>query len=270
MPPGRKNRNTNSNSITYMSRSVTPRRNWNMFSECADHQTGDDRAGDAAEPADDGNDQPLDRERQREQRRQHPHRRSDHRARDAAENAGDHERHRIGALKPDAAELGRHRLLRDRPGRDAETRAVDQIEQRRHADDADEEDEYQVAAQSERAELDHHVVEQGGIGLRHAVGLVHHDLVDEEQHPHRGHQRRQRARERYEAETEQVDVVAENAGRDCRNEKHHRRGRGNQREDRDARIGSGNRGGGVAHVELVHHAEDQREADPDHRVGGSE
>src|SRR5262245_9830204 len=72
--------------------------------EAADNETGDDRTWNAAEPADHRHDQPLDGQRQRQQRREHADGRSSHRAGNAAEHASDDECEDIYARGTDSAE----------------------------------------------------------------------------------------------------------------------------------------------------------------------
>ena len=140
-----------------------------------------------------------------------PDRGADQRAGDAADEAGDDERSRVDSRDPDAAELGGDRLLGDRARREPEPRPVEQYQQPCHADDAHDEHQEQVAAERELPGAEHLVLEHRGVALRHAVGRVDDDLVDQQQHPDRRHQRRERVRERDEVEAGQVHEVAERA-----------------------------------------------------------
>ena len=71
-----------------------------------------------------------------EQRRERADRGADHGAGDAAEQPGDDERHGVHLADADAAELRRHRLLRYGARSEAEPRAVEQREERDHANHA--------------------------------------------------------------------------------------------------------------------------------------
>jgi hypothetical protein len=128
----------------------------------------------------------------------------------------------------------------------------------------------QSCAATGLAPLEIDLVEERRIGLRHAVSLDDDDLVDQDQHADGADKRCQRAVEWHEAEIEHVDGIADDPARqhaghkdaDCRH-RHHGR-------DRPARIGSGDRGRGVGQIDLVHDAEDHREADADDGVGRAE
>ena len=69
---------------------------------------------------------------------------------------------------------------------------------------------------------------------------------------------------------DEIDAGADDAAGDRRQQEHHDRRRLDAGEDQQARIGGADRGGGVGQVDLVHHAEDQREADAEQRVGRAE
>ena len=78
----------------------------------------------------------------------------------------------------------------------------------------------QVAAQRELTDPQHHVVEHRRIVLRHPGGRMHHDLVDQQQHAHGRHQRRERIRKRDEMEAGEVHQPADNPAGEKRAEEH--------------------------------------------------
>ncbi|MNC87907.1 hypothetical protein D3C83_36780 [compost metagenome] len=95
-----------------------------------------------------------------------------------------------------------------------------------------------------------------------------HDLVEEDQHAHGRHQRRERALQGDEAEAGEVDEIAEGARAECGDQEHRRNRQPFQVLPRDqADAGARDRRRGEGEIELVHHAEDEREADADQRVG---
>ena len=270
MPPGRNARNTNSSSITYMSRSVTPLKARKKFSKAPDREAGDNRTGDAAEAPDDADDQALDRNRNDQQGRKHAHRGTDHGAREPAQHARDDECERVRAVQADTGELRRNRLLRDRAGRDAEPGAIEHEQEHAHGDQREHEDEDQIAPQPEIAPLDIDVREERRVWLGHPVGRVDHDLVDQDQHADRRHQRSQGARERNEAEIGEVDQECDRTRRNGGDEEgdqgwqRHIGGHG------DADVGAGDGSRAIGQVDLVHHAENEGEANADERVDGTE
>ena len=69
----------------------------------------------------------------------------------AADDPRDDERGRVRALHAHAAELGRDRLLGDRPGRHAELGPIEDVEQEGRREHAQAEDEQQVAPHPEVA-----------------------------------------------------------------------------------------------------------------------
>ena len=115
-----------------------------------------------------------------------------------------------------------------------------------------------------------HVGEQCGIVERHAGRRVHDDLVDQKQQADRRHQRRERIGERDELEPDEIDQRADAAARDGRKDEHDDRGRLEAGEHEQARIGGADRSRRIGQVDLVHDAEDQREADAEQRVGCAE
>ena len=253
-----------------MSRSLTPRKYRNTFSSPPTSKPAAMAPGIDPEAPDDGDDQPLDGERHRDQGREHSDRGRGHRPRDAAEQAREHEGGGVGPVDVDTAELGRHVLLRHRSRRQAQPAPVEHVEQADGAGDAHREHEQQVAAYPVGTQLEHHVLEHGGEGEGRAVGGVHDDLVDEEQRPDRGHQGGEVVVDRDEPEAGHVHDEADEPGGERRDQEDQQGRRADEGERGQTHVRSGQGRRGVGHVELAHGAEDQREADPDQRIGRAE
>jgi hypothetical protein len=99
---------------------------------------------------------------------------------------------------------------------------------------------------------------------------VHDDLVDQQQEPDCRHQRRQRIGERDEAKADQMDQPADDAAAPRREKEHDRRRSRHAGQDEQAGIGRAHRGGCIGEVDLVHHAEHEREAYSEQRIGRAE
>ena len=95
-------------------------------------------------------------------------------------------------------------------------------------------------------------------------------LVDEEQRAYRGHQRRQWIVYGYKTEAYDVEDVADRPRSKGGNQKYNDCRRIDKAKHGKPDIGASDRGRGISHVELVHGAEDQGEADADQRIGGAE
>ena len=220
-----------------MSRSVTPRKYWKTFSKPPTSRPATMAPGMEPRPPMTVTMRPFTVSGRASSGDRMPTDAPDHRARQPAKRARDDEGDGVGVLLADAAKLRRRGLLGDGARRDPEPGAVEDVEQNHHGDDAQDEDHEQVTPHPERLKIDHHVVEHGRIGLRHARRRMHDDFVYEDQHAHRRHQRGERQVLRYEAEAADIDGVADNAGGDGGAEEHDQRRRRQQLERGQAGIG---------------------------------
>ena len=130
-------------------------------------------------------------------------------------------------------------------------------------------DEHQVAAQVERPGPDDHIGEQGRIVERHARRRVHDDLVDQQQQTDGRHQGGKRIGERNEPEADEIDEAADQPAGGGRQQEYENRGRLDDGEDQQAGICGPDGGRGIGEIDLVHHAENEREADTQQRIGGA-
>ena len=133
-----------------------------------------------------------------------------------------------------------------------------------------EENEQKVTAHPDIADLDDRVTEDGRVGIGQAVACVNHHFVNEQQHPDRGQKRGHGVILGREAEAAQVDNQPDEPRPDGRGQKNDGGMRVERQEHDQADIGARQCCGPVGKVQFAHHAEDQREPDPDQRIGGAE
>ena len=113
-------------------------------------------------------------------------------------------------LHRNTAELSGDRLLGHSPRGDAEFGAVEHVEKDHGSDNREEEDEQKIAADAvELADLEIDIVEQRRIRLRHAVGLVNNDLVNQDEGTDGCEQRGERTGNGDELETTDINQIAD-------------------------------------------------------------
>ena len=205
----------------------------------------------------------------RQERRQHADGGADHGAGDAADRARDDEGQAVHAPNGDAAQLRRGRLLRHGARREPELGPVEQRDEQHHGHAAETEHEDEIAAQVERADRYDHVGVERRVRDGDARRLMHDDLVDQEQGADGGHEGGEGVGLGDKAEADEIDDKTDGAARNAGEEEDENCRRLDAREDEQTGIGGADGRCGVRQIDLVHDAEDHREADADERVGGA-